>query len=118
MRALVFALLAVVVLVGCGRRESGARVKASPRIAYPPLDASPPPRMPGESESAEVSAKTDQNDGWIERVEDSWMERQVSIQEQIRGLREYAAQADPDDPFALTEAEIDALAENVDSRIH
>jgi len=43
-------------------------------------------------------------------VENSWMQRRVRKEEQLKSLRDYAARANPDDPFALTEEEIEALS--------
>ena len=43
-------------------------------------------------------------------VPDDLLERQLRKEDQIKGLRDYAAKAPPGDPFALTKQEIDDLS--------
>lgn len=43
-------------------------------------------------------------------VPDDLLERQLRKEDQIKGLRDYAAKAAPGDPFALTKQEIDDLS--------
>ena len=50
----------------------------------------------------------------VEIAEDGWVQRQLQKAEQVKRLREYAAKAGPDDPFALTEKEIDEFSKRED----
>ena len=46
------------------------------------------------------------------------MQRQLQMEEQVKRLRAYAAKAGPDDPFALTEKQIEAFSKREDPIIY
>ena len=50
----------------------------------------------------------------VEETGGGWVDQAARSQEQIQGLRRQAAQAAPDDPFALSEERIDALSKQHD----
>ncbi len=60
------------------------------------------------SNASPVPAKPDEPHVTI--APEGWVQRQLQMEDQVRRLREYAAKADPDDPFALTEKEIEEFA--------
>lgn len=45
---------------------------------------------------------------------DSWMQREADKAEVVKRLRAYAAQADPDDPLALSEKRLEELLKSDD----
>lgn len=63
-----------------------------------------------EVEDAEDAAEVSESGYEVEEVGGGWVDQAVRSQEQIQGLRSQAAQAAPDDPFALSEEAIDALS--------
>jgi hypothetical protein len=113
---LFFCLLGLLVLAGCGDE----RVVRQPtrRVVYPALNESPPPPPPPMptpphppmpvSNASPVPAKPDEPHVTI--APEGWVQQHLQMEEQVRRLREYAAKADPDDPFALTEQEIEEFA--------
>lgn len=105
MRTIVSSLLGMMTLLaGCG--EGGVR-QPKPRDALPALNESPP-AVPVSQLSGWPSAQT--QDIPAEITGDGWVQRQVQMEEQVKSLRAYAAAADPDDPFALSEKRIEAFS--------
>jgi len=98
-------LVGVMLAAGCG--DSADR-QPKPRVVYPALNESPPPPSPGED--AEEASEVAPSDPPAEVNEEGWFQRQAQMDEQIQRLRDYAARAEPDDPFALTEKEISELS--------
>ncbi|NLE42992.1 MAG: hypothetical protein GX615_14365 [Lentisphaerae bacterium] len=110
-RGLACALL-FLLFAGCDRGEPRRKT-----AVYPALDESPPPPMPeeevvlGEVEDADEEPES----GYaVEETGGGWVDQAARSQEQIQGLRRQAAQAAPDDPFALSEERIDALSKQHD----
>lgn len=101
-------------IAGCGPSPA-----TDGRAQYPALNASPPPPAPPPPDTASlpmpvrVQADPDAPPPAVIR-EDSWSQRQMEKEEMVKALRKYAAEADKDDPFALTEERIQALASRED----
>lgn len=98
-------------LVGCGREHKRAGLPRAVgeveerRVDEEPLEAVPIRELvftPRPDPPAEITE------------EKSWPQRQAELAEQLNRLREYAAQAEPDDPFAMTEERIEELAKRED----
>ncbi|NLG00610.1 MAG: hypothetical protein GX565_10725 [Lentisphaerae bacterium] len=101
-------------LAGCG--EGGSPVGA--RNVYPALNESPPPPMPRIAESpGDPPAATSAAPRNVV-MEDSWMQRHSQKEEMSKSMRDYAARAGPDDPFALSEERIKALEAQDDCVIY
>ena len=47
-------------------------------------------------------------------IDSSYLRQREHFEEQIESLREYSKNADPDDPYALSEERIEALSQNTD----
>lgn len=103
-------MIGMMLLAGCGADDAR---QAERRVVYPALDESPPPQAPAADASEQPVAKTD--DPPAEIVREGWVQRQVQKAEQVKQLREYAAKAEPDDPFAMTEKEIEAFSKRENS---
>lgn len=98
------AVLALMALgAGCG--PSAAEVR---HARYPALDESPPPPPPPAPEELAAPPQPEAPKAIV--LEDSWSQRQREKEELVDGLRKYAAEADKDDPFALSEEQIQELA--------
>ncbi len=106
--------LGLLLLAGCGEDTGGLTGR---RAVYPALDESPPPPAPA-SPPGETPAAMKPDTPTVEVVEDSWMQRQLQMAEQIKRMREYAAQASPGDPAAMTEKEIEAFSKRGDPVIY
>ena len=105
---ILFLALCLLCVAGCGQRQTPP---PKPRVVYPALNESPPPPMPPEPDRPAEDREAPVLEAPIGReVADDLLERQLRKEEQIKGLREYAAKAAPDDPFALSKQEIDALS--------
>ena len=100
-------VLCLVWLTGCGKEKNG---KAGPRVVYPSLGESSPPLMPSNSDLSEdpieelepqVLSKT--------VVEEGWMEKHLKKEAFIKSLREQRGK-NPNDPFSLSEEEIEELS--------
>jgi len=105
----VFFCVCLLLLSGCGER---AVVPLATRRTAPALkEATPPPSSLSEVK-ADEQIFTDRYNPPAEITGNTWVERQTQKAEQLESLRAYAAQADPDDPFALTEARIEALSQH------
>ena len=105
---ILFLALCLLCVTGCGQRHAPP---PKSRLVYPALNESPPPPMPPEPvRSAEDTVAPVLEASVGREVSDDLLERQLQKEEQIKGLREYAAKAAPDDPFALSKQEIDALS--------
>jgi len=108
--------LSLLLLAGCGERDVR---QSKSRGVYPALDESPPPPLlPDSGSSGQPEAVPEPKAPSAEVVEDGWVPRQFRKEEQLKRLREYAAKAPPDDPFALTEKEIEALSKLDNLEIH
>lgn len=95
-------LLIVGAALALRRPAAIENVKPAPRAA--PL---PPPPMPAAAEFAAPRIVADP--GEIKAASMTAEERILLLDEQVRRLREYAAQYGPDDPFSLTEEQIEAF---------
>lgn len=96
-------VLLMVLFAGCSESPRGVA-----RGRYPALDESPPPPIPARNRTLGTDgAASGSEDAPAVVVDES--ARWKLVEEQAWALREYAAKAEPDDPFALTEAEIHAL---------
>lgn len=102
---ILFLALCLLCVAGCGQRQTPP---PKPRVVYPALNESPPPPMPPDPAPVEESVVVETPIG--QEVVDDLLERQLRKEDQIKGLRDYAAKAAPDDPFALTKQEIDDLS--------
>lgn len=103
------AVAAALAAAGCGFSSGTSAGR------YPALDESPPPPAPpAEALVEEVPAAPETAEPPSVIAEDSWSRRQREREELVSGLRKYAAEAGPDDPFALTEEQIQALAARED----
>jgi hypothetical protein len=102
--------LCLLVAIGCGRDGGGVTT-----AVYPALDESPEP--PPAGDGVPLPSPTVTQDAPATVADDGWLPRQVQKEEQIRSLRENAAKARKDDPFALTQEEIDAFAKRDDAVI-
>ena len=98
-------VLCFLCVAGCGQRQVPP---PKPRVVYPALNESPPPPMPPDPAPVEEAVVVETPVG--REVPDDLLERQLRKEDQIKGLRDYAAKAAPDDPFALSKQEIDALS--------
>jgi len=96
-------------LVGCAPDGGPERPRGS---GYPALDESPPPPPPPVDESVDTGDAREPSapapETPPEVVVDDRLLWQVT-RDQADDLRKYAAEAAPDDPFALSEEEIRAL---------
>jgi hypothetical protein len=111
----------LLLLLGCGAE---APRQPDQRICYPALNESPPPPQPfppqpppqAEAPSALLSKPSDKPPSTI--TGDRWLERKDEKEAVLKRLREYSAKAAPDDPFALTEAQIIELSKREDIRFN
>ncbi len=100
--------LCLVCLTGCGKGEGR---QAERRVVYPALNDSPPPLLPTQPSLAAESAEDPEPQVLPNaNTEESWMEKHVHKENLIKGLKEQAARAEPGDPFALSEEEIEKLS--------
>lgn len=107
MRTLLFATLLLLPLYGCQREPERA---SRTRTGYPALDESPPPRCPPAPTVSAGKAEAEAADSMSRAAgPDDFMQRERLQEQQVRSMREYAAQADPDDPFAMSEERIEAF---------
>lgn len=113
MKYLMVLCLGVALLTGCGKGEGHP---SGHRVEYPALTESPPPPLLPEAEFPEPPVE--EPVAQIPAVENEQMKSHLQKEDQIKGLRKYAAQAALDDPFALTEEEIDALSKADDVLIY
>ena len=99
-------LLGIMLLSGCGEGD----VHTPENSRTPPVlsEEQPPPSPVSDDDGQPAEVDRDNPPAMI--TEDGWVQRQLQMDEQVRSLREYAAKADPDDPFAMTEAEIEAFS--------
>ncbi|MGI5869277.1 MAG: hypothetical protein ACOX9C_07530 [Kiritimatiellia bacterium] len=98
---------------GCGDEPQ------SRTATYPPLDESPPPPMPEETVAPDDVEDEEPGSGLtIKATGDGWVDQTARSQGQIQELRRQAAQAAPDDPFALSEEDIDALSKQHGVLVH
>jgi hypothetical protein len=98
--------LGMLLLSGCERDDVS---QSKPRVYYPALNESPPPPPPPSSDTSEQPlAEPDAPSSEI--TGDSGFQRETEKADQVKRLREYAAKADPGDPFAMTEKEIEAFS--------
>lgn len=116
MRSLWFCL-GILLFMGCGKSD----VRPSKAYGgYPALNESPPPPLLPESRfrreiaAAPVSpapaAAPVSMDAAAEETGDGFMAQTLRKEALLQSMREYAAQAGTNDPFALTEKEIDELS--------
>jgi hypothetical protein len=107
MARLTIACAVLGLLVGCAPEAGPARPRAP---GYPALNESPAPPPPAETiEAGDVREPPDPApETPPEIVVDEDLLWQVA-REQADDLRKYAAQAAPDDPFALSEEDLRAL---------
>lgn len=99
--------LVVLLLAGCGKDDV---VQPKPRLVYPALNESPPPLPP--ASDAAVQPQSEPAPPPAEVREDSAFQWESDKADLVKSLREYAAQARPGDPFALTEKEIEELSKS------
>ncbi|MDD5704422.1 MAG: hypothetical protein PHR35_00740 [Kiritimatiellae bacterium] len=107
-RITLLVVVLVVLSAGCSRDATRGQTREP---GHPELDESPPETVPEDGDdshgsqphSSEIPAVTPDND--------PMMARRLR-REQSESLRTYAAEAAPDDPFALTEKEIQELEDN------
>ena len=109
MKTILFSV-GMLLLAGCGNDDVA---QPTPRVVYPALNESPPPpppQQPSASETAEQPLAESEGPP-SEITPDSAFQRETEKVEQVKRLREYAAKAAPDAPFAMTEQEIEAFSE-------
>ena len=108
--------LMLLCLIGCGKGEDRQQKH---RVVYPALTESPPPPLASHTRSVEESdeerAPHIRSDNVIP---ESWMDKQLKKETLIKDLKDQAARADPNDPFALTEEVIEELSKIDDLAIH
>jgi len=114
MKTLLCCLLGML-LLGCAREASPTAEK---RLIYPALNESPPPPAPPVPK--EVST---QPWGITETLPsvitgERWIDDKAQTDDMVNRLRAYSEKADPDDPFALKESEIQKLSEQEGIRIY
>jgi len=100
--------LCLLCLLGCGKNGNRQHKQ---RIVYPALTESPPPPVPVTAKSVDEPAE--ESDFPIPStapVEASWMEKVVKKETIIKNLKEQSSLSKPDDPFALSEEDIEALS--------
>ncbi|MDD2599959.1 MAG: hypothetical protein PHO37_12155 [Kiritimatiellae bacterium] len=103
-------LISLILLSGCGKKSPPTRAAS---YAYPALnESSLPPAPPRVGREAFESNTTDSEapPASVEIRVSSGLQMEFEKQELLKSLRDYAAKADPGDPFALTEAEIEAIS--------
>lgn len=94
--------------MGCGKSDDR---QAEHRVAYPALNESPPPLLPALPTLAEESVEEPGHQVPPSAdTEPSWMDKHTHKENLIRSLKEQAARAEPDDPFALSKEEIEELS--------
>lgn len=108
--------LMLLCLIGCGKGENH---QTSRRSTYPALTESPPPLLPPNPGFSEVSVrKPEPRVLPNNEMPESWMDKQLKKETLIKDLKDQAARADPNDPFALTEEVIEELSKIDDLAIH
>jgi hypothetical protein len=113
--------VALAAAAGC-RREAPSRPEPPPPAAGGTREEAPRAQSAGDvaawdaagEDAASATGQTAQaafyrSDPPAEVEGTGWLERETRKGELIRSLREYAARAGPDDPFALSEERIKAL---------
>jgi len=108
------ALMACLILLsGCGQ-ESTPPSSTRVGYAYPALNESSlppaPPRIGAEEAYDSNTHASEPPPAPAEIRASSGLQMELDKQELIKDLRDYATRAAPDDPFALTEAEIEAIS--------
>ena len=101
------AIAAALLLSGCGNNRA-PQPKAH---NFPALNESPPPVMPKLAEQPPPLLPPPPQ-GTI--LGDGWLERQLRHEAIIQSLRDYAANADEDDQFKLSEEAISELEKDPD----
>lgn len=101
--------LGLILLAGCGREGTQEGV-AKAAYDYPALNVSSPPPAPPRAEGAVAPIPPEPPAIPTEISDSSGLQMEVEKLELIERLRAYAAQAEPDDPFAMTKEEIDEFA--------
>lgn len=104
-----FFLVSFCMLIGCGREAQ--RSDRPNSAADTPSEAVP---LPDSAPVRELSFARPPDPPAEITDEKSWPQRQADNAEQLQRLRDYAAKAAPDDPFALSEKRIEELAKRQD----
>lgn len=107
MRTFLF-FISLLLLAGCGDEAAKAGPSDRPNI-FAGLAEAPPPPAPDSDVISEEPTCTPKAP-LVVITEDSWMARQRRKEAQVQSMRDYAAKAAPDDPFALTEKQIEEFS--------
>lgn len=107
--------LCLVLLLAGGCDQGSVRPPARRGHPYPAMNEAPPPApppLPASRKLDEVDPSPSKDPPAV--VLDDFQLRERLMDEQVKTMREYAAQADPDDPFAMSEEEIEAFRKKGD----
>jgi hypothetical protein len=97
-------------LIAAGVALAAAGCRREAPLARPvPAPEAPPAQPAADAAGQAGQAVFYQSDPPARVAGDGWLERETRKTEQIRSLRDYAAQAAPGDPFALSEERIKEL---------
>lgn len=106
---ILFLMLAISLLVGCGGESTPASV-AKAAYAYPALNESSLPPAPPQAKGPDDPIPPEPPAIPMELTDNGGLQMEIEKMELIEHLRAYAAQAGPDDPFAMTEEDIEEFS--------
>lgn len=105
----IYLLIGLALLAGCGKENTPA-IEVKVHYVYPALNESSLPPAPSQAEAPITHNPSELPATLVTIKGRSGLQIEIGKIELIERLRAYAAQADPDDPFALTEEAIEAFS--------